>query len=164
MLSKKESISPESRDTKASKTTTIHRLNSRYRPQFFLLIVALLATCTVTVGVLGWQLTLGAAKGNIESLVQEMQDLVSNHISSYIREESMILQEITALQAKMFAADNWSLSTPERTNATLKNMLILLNTFKAHTMDMFYYTYPGGLNFGYYYPPEVPGQLRLVPY
>ncbi|ORY41340.1 hypothetical protein BCR33DRAFT_852329 [Rhizoclosmatium globosum] len=142
----------------ASNASVVEKISS-YRPRFFMLMSSLIAICTITVGVLGWQLTFNAAKRNIETLVSEIEDVVSNQISTYIQDEAKTLMRICQMQAGMFATNQWSFSTPERKNSTLKAMLVALNAFSEHTFDMYYYTYPEGLNFGYYFSPT--GMLQL---
>ncbi|KAJ3296096.1 hypothetical protein HDU79_007522 [Rhizoclosmatium sp. JEL0117] len=142
----------------ASNASVVEKISS-YRPRFFMLMSSLIAICTITVGVLGWQLTFNAAKRNIETLVSEIEDVVSNQISTYIQDEAKTLMRICQMQAGMFATNQWSLSTPERKNSTLKAMLVALYAFSEHTFDMYYYTYPDGLNFGYYFSPS--GMVQL---
>ncbi|ORY41341.1 hypothetical protein BCR33DRAFT_718956 [Rhizoclosmatium globosum] len=148
----------QDRASVVSNNSVVEKL-SNYRPRFFMLMSSLIAICTITVGVLGWQLTFNAAKRNIESLVSEIEDVVSNQIATYIQDEARTLMKICQMQAGMFTTNQWSLSTPERTNSTLKAMLVVLYAFSEHTFDIYYYTYPGGLNFGYYF--SATGALQL---
>ncbi|KAJ3072284.1 hypothetical protein HDU99_002222, partial [Rhizoclosmatium hyalinum] len=131
------------------------------RPRFFVLMLLILAISTITVGVLGWQLTFNSAKENIESLVSDMEALVSNQISSFIGNQANLLQRITATQSHNFAAGRWSVSTPQRQNETLKAMLTVLNDFNQNTVDTYYYDYPDGKMFGYFNLPDHPGQLFM---
>ncbi|KAJ3287462.1 hypothetical protein HDU79_005678 [Rhizoclosmatium sp. JEL0117] len=133
-------------ETVASKTF-------RGRPRFFVLMIAFLAVSAVTVGVLGWQLTLRAAKYNIESLVIEIEDLISAQIMSSVVNQFHKIEQLTALQASLFRKNTWtSLKAPatvDQNNRTMTDMFALLDNMADVAKSVFYITYPDGLMFGY---------------
>ncbi|KAJ3285012.1 hypothetical protein HDU79_007688 [Rhizoclosmatium sp. JEL0117] len=142
------------RDTKTTVASAfVHKAVSG-RPRFFVLMILFICTSTITVGVLGWQLTLRSATDNIHSLVAEMEDLVSDQIFGIINDAASSLQELTALQATYFRQNKWSQSTPDRATSTLTSMLTILDRNRKQTSDIYYYTYPSGTMFGYVYPDD----------
>ncbi|ORY47484.1 hypothetical protein BCR33DRAFT_764468 [Rhizoclosmatium globosum] len=139
--------------TQASTATTasvVKKLKG-FRPRFFMLMVLFIAVSAITVGVLGWRLTLAAAKDNIEELIKELEDLISNQVLTFVLEEAERLSELVQLQADHFRTGKWTVSSPDRANETMSNMLTLLKHYRGTTMDIFYFTYPAGLIFGYIY-------------
>ncbi|KAJ3285525.1 hypothetical protein HDU79_007258 [Rhizoclosmatium sp. JEL0117] len=74
----------------------------RNKPRLFVLLSAFTAVCAVTVGVLGWQLTLMGGRANVNSMIEEIEFLVSTQISTYVLEASTMLSTITDTQVKLF--------------------------------------------------------------
>ncbi|KAJ3077808.1 hypothetical protein HDU99_000961 [Rhizoclosmatium hyalinum] len=134
----------------ASSISIVEKLKG-WRPRLFMLMTLFIAASSITVGVLGWRLTLDAAKNNINDLVQEIQDLISNRITSYIVDEGSRLSDFVALQQDLFRNNVLSAATPERKNQTLQTLLSLLNRNKQTSADVFYVTYPAGEITGYTY-------------
>ncbi|KAJ3063158.1 hypothetical protein HDU98_000985 [Podochytrium sp. JEL0797] len=61
----------------------------------------------------------------------------------------------------MFKNNHWSFLTPDAANATFNQMLILLDNSLPYTSSMYMQTYPGGLQFGYFYYPDANGATVL---
>ncbi|ORY49749.1 hypothetical protein BCR33DRAFT_713363 [Rhizoclosmatium globosum] len=137
----------------ASKISGIlnQEINHRLRPRFWILILGFLAVTTITVGVLGWQLTFTTSQKNTAVLVDETEDIIADSIMHTILSDADVLQTLTATQASML----------EKTNRTMRAMLVLLNRVRQFTTSMYYNTYPGGLQFGYNYPSPSSNQLQL---
>ncbi|ORY38000.1 hypothetical protein BCR33DRAFT_442825 [Rhizoclosmatium globosum] len=74
----------------------------KYRPKLFMIMAIFICVCAVTVGVLGWQLTMTAGKQNVGSLIEEIEFLVSTQVSAFITNSAQTLGQITAIQDSMF--------------------------------------------------------------
>ncbi|KAJ3296751.1 hypothetical protein HDU79_005753 [Rhizoclosmatium sp. JEL0117] len=144
--------------TNSSDISVVKKLKG-WRPRFFMLMAIFIAASSVTVGVLGWKLTFNAAKDNIEDLVQQIEDLISNRISAYILDQSDGMSDFVALQQDMFRENIFSASTPTRKNRTLQSMLMLLNRNRRTSVDIFFVTYPAGEISGYTY--NATGSLQM---
>ncbi|KAI9335981.1 hypothetical protein BDR26DRAFT_865484 [Obelidium mucronatum] len=153
---------PDDRRTNSilSTTGTLSPTVSKIRPRFFVLMILFVGLSTITVALLGWQLTLISARSNIRGLIAEMEDLISHQIFGIIQDAADSLQELTHLQATYFRQNKWSQSTPERRNETLRSMLTLINRHRKQSADIYYYTYPEGLMFGYVFPND---DLSIAP-
>ncbi|KAI9335980.1 hypothetical protein BDR26DRAFT_865483 [Obelidium mucronatum] len=148
----------------APSAVTLSPKVSKARPRFFVLMILFLGVSTITVALLGWQLTLNSAKDNIRGLIAEMEDLVSHQIFGIIQDAAESLQELTHLQATYFRQNKWSQVTPTRANETLRNMLTILDRNRKQTSDIYYYTYPEGRMHAYVYPNDdltIPPQIIL---
>ncbi|KAJ3009938.1 UNVERIFIED_CONTAM: hypothetical protein HDU68_002409 [Siphonaria sp. JEL0065] len=132
-----------------------------WRPRLFLLIGGFITMCAVTVGVLGWQLTMTAGKDNVASMMEEIEFLISNQVSTYILQASETLTAITHMQKSYFEIGQWSFATPEIANKTHMSMLIALNAVSQYTTSMYILTYPRGEQFGYFYHTDVNGTRTL---
>ncbi|ORY47457.1 hypothetical protein BCR33DRAFT_764451 [Rhizoclosmatium globosum] len=130
-----------------------------WRPRFFMLMTLFIAASSITVGVLGWRLTLNAAKKNISGLVEQIENLISDRVSAYMLDESVRLTDFVDMQKELFRTNQLSASTPERKNKTMRQMLILLNHHLDISVDIFYVTVPEGEVNGYTY--TVNGTLQL---
>ncbi|KAJ3082185.1 hypothetical protein HDU99_003398 [Rhizoclosmatium hyalinum] len=101
-------------------------INHRLRPRFWILILGFLAVTTITVGVLGWQLTFTTSQKNIAVLVDETEDIIADSIMQTILSDADVLQTLTATQASML----------EKTNRTMRAMLVLLNRVRQFTTSI----------------------------
>ncbi|KAJ3073159.1 hypothetical protein HDU98_002131 [Podochytrium sp. JEL0797] len=92
------------RRASATGSQTSSRLTAalRFKPRLYMLISGFIAVCSVTIGVLGWRLTLNAGSSNVNSLMEQIESLVSNLVQSYIVDTSATLTSITKIQARMF--------------------------------------------------------------
>ncbi|KAI9334733.1 hypothetical protein BDR26DRAFT_866671 [Obelidium mucronatum] len=104
---------------------------------------------------------MAAGKNNVSQMIEEIEFLISTQISNYFIGAGETLQAITTMQSDMFAANQWSFSTPTRANNTYLSMLITLKGVRQYTTSMYVQSYPEGLQSGYFFHPEVNGQESL---
>ncbi|ORY38002.1 hypothetical protein BCR33DRAFT_789400 [Rhizoclosmatium globosum] len=133
----------------------------KYKPRLFALMAGFICTCAVTVGVLGWQLTMSAGKQNVGALIEEIEFLVSNQVSNYILQSAETLLLINAKQAELFRTNKWSFSTPERAKLTFESQLVELKGASQFTTSMYVNTYPAGYQVGYNYGLDTNGNPQL---
>ncbi|ORY53816.1 hypothetical protein BCR33DRAFT_732601 [Rhizoclosmatium globosum] len=133
----------------------------KYKPRLFALMAGFITACAVTVGVLGWQLTLAAGKQNVGALIEEIEYLVSNQVSNYILKTAQTLAFITAKQAEMFRLNQWSYRTLESAKNTFDSQLIELQGVLQYTTSMYMQTYPEGYQIGYNYAYDANGVPQL---
>ncbi|KAJ3288708.1 hypothetical protein HDU79_004634 [Rhizoclosmatium sp. JEL0117] len=133
----------------------------KYRPKLFMIMAIFICVCAITVGVLGWQLTMAAGKQNVGSLIEEIEFLVSTQVSAFITNSAQTLGQITAVQDSMFTTDVWSFANQQRTQASFRAMLYELKGLKQFTTSMYMSTYPEGLQFGYSYKADENGTEQL---
>ncbi|KAJ3288702.1 hypothetical protein HDU79_004628 [Rhizoclosmatium sp. JEL0117] len=133
----------------------------RRKPRLFLLMAGFICACAVTVGVLGWQLTLSAGKENVSQLIEEIEFLVSNQVSNYLLDSAQTLAKINAMQAEMFRTGKWSFATPERAAETFAAQLTELKSYRRYTTSMYINTYPSGYQVGYNYGLDANGNTQL---
>ncbi|KAJ3288709.1 hypothetical protein HDU79_004635 [Rhizoclosmatium sp. JEL0117] len=152
--------------TKASVSSTLQEA-LQYRPRLFILMAGFICTCAVTVGVLAWQLTMAAGKTNVVTMIEEVEFLISNQVSSFLVSSAQSLADITNIQAQMFTVESsyrpsneWSFSSPERTRKTFAAMFSELKGLTQFTTSMYVMTYPEGLQIGYSYYTDATGKAN----
>ncbi|KAJ3027564.1 UNVERIFIED_CONTAM: Fibrocystin-L [Siphonaria sp. JEL0065] len=164
MMQKQEIVKmavSQTSSSKLSKKSTALEERNYLRPRFALLLSGFVAICAVTVGVLGWQLTMSAGKSNVSTMIEEIEFLIANQIANYFVQAGDSLTEITAMQAEMFSSNEWSLSSPKRAQDTYKAMMIALKGMQQYTTSMYLQEYPAGLQTGYFYHTDSKGNSTL---
>ncbi|KAJ3132299.1 hypothetical protein HK100_005458 [Physocladia obscura] len=156
-LSEMNQPSETSSQTNTVKAETTVRKLSAGRPRFCLLLNLILAMSTISVGVLGWQLTFISAKRNVDDLVAKIGTLIANQISQNFLTLAQSLSDVTLLEAKFFASGEWSVATVEKFNSTMRSMLYLLQSYDNSVMDTFFFTVPQGFMNGWL---NLDGQYR----
>ncbi|KAJ3068573.1 hypothetical protein HDU98_008285, partial [Podochytrium sp. JEL0797] len=151
-------MAPQRRASLAdSKTSSRLSEALKWKPRLYMLISGFVAICAVTIGVLGWQLTLNAGSAKGESVWPEIESLVSNLIASYFADTSQTLSALTLIQSQLFRNNFWSFLTPSASAAAFAQMLILLNGVKKYTTSFYIQTHPAGNQMGYNYFTDVNG-------
>ncbi|KAJ3009940.1 UNVERIFIED_CONTAM: hypothetical protein HDU68_002411 [Siphonaria sp. JEL0065] len=161
ICTRKMTATPQRRPSVKSNVSSTMTEVLAWKPRLFLLIAGFISICAITVGVLGWQLTMAAGKDNVASMMEQIEFLISNQVSLYILQAANSLTAVTRMQQTYFEADVWSFSTAERAKATYKSMLISLNAMQQYTTSFYMQTYPGGEMFGYFYHTDKNGTRTL---
>ncbi|KAJ3068722.1 hypothetical protein HDU98_008143 [Podochytrium sp. JEL0797] len=140
-----------------SKTSSRLTAALAWKPRLYMLISGFVAICAVTIGVLGWQLTLNAGHANVASLMEEIELLVSTMIMTYFDGMAQTLSALTLIQSQMFQSNFWSFLTPSASAAAFAQMLILLDGAQKYTTSFYIQTYPDGNQMGYNYFTDANG-------
>ncbi|KAJ3066646.1 hypothetical protein HDU99_003775, partial [Rhizoclosmatium hyalinum] len=80
-----------------------------------------------------------------------LEDVISDRISAYVMDENVRLTNFVNLQKQLFQMNQFSASTPERWNKTMRGMLALLDNHRDTSVDTFFVKYPSGEISGYSY-------------
>ncbi|KAJ3068572.1 hypothetical protein HDU98_008284 [Podochytrium sp. JEL0797] len=152
-------MAPAQRRPSQAGSKTSSRLTAAlaWKPRLYMLISGFVAICAVTIGVLGWQLTLNAGHANVASLMEEIELLVSTMIMTYFDDMAQTLSALTLIQSQMFQSNFWSFLTPSASAAAFAQMLILLNGVQKYTTSFYIQTYPAGNQMGYNYFTDANG-------
>ncbi|KAI9350593.1 hypothetical protein DFJ73DRAFT_831981 [Zopfochytrium polystomum] len=139
----------EDDNARAARTEAVAK-RRRWRVPLFVLILSYVAVSTVTVGVLGWQITMLAASSSIQDLASQIQARTSSQILSLISQNANVVTRVVSFQREMFRSNEWSLSE-DRRNSTMSAMLSVLKRFQNWTSVVHANTYPEGALFGWSY-------------
>ncbi|KAJ3027565.1 UNVERIFIED_CONTAM: hypothetical protein HDU68_003601 [Siphonaria sp. JEL0065] len=88
-------------DVKSNNSSTLSEVLA-WKPRLFLLIGGFISVCAVTVGVLGWQLTIAAGKDNVSAMIEEIEFLIINQLAVYINQAGESLTRITQISSDNF--------------------------------------------------------------
>ncbi|KAJ3118374.1 hypothetical protein HDU96_002216 [Phlyctochytrium bullatum] len=125
-----------------------------FKIPFFALMFSYVTASVLLVGVIGWKFTLDAASSKLDDLALEVQEQAAHEVSAFIWDQATMLSQVTQYQREMFLKNEWSVSSPEKRDATLNSMLLVVNQFRSWTVDTFFHIYPEGPLFGFFYPDK----------